>query len=55
MFSPFTQGGADRSGLGLGLSIARRTVESNGGSLTVLDMPGKGCVFSVRLPRRMLS
>ena len=54
MFDPFTQGSFDRSGLGLGLSIARRTVESNGGSLTVLDLPGKGCVFAVSLPRHLL-
>jgi signal transduction histidine kinase len=54
MFTPFTQGSSDRSGLGLGLSIARRTVESNGGSLTVLDVPGTGCVFSVSLPRHPL-
>ena len=55
MFEPFTQGSPDRSGLGLGLSIARRTVESNGGRLTVLDVPGKGCVFSVSLPRHLLT
>jgi signal transduction histidine kinase len=54
MFKPFTQGSFDRSGLGLGLSIARRTVESYGGSLTVVDMPGTGCVFAVSLPRHLL-
>ena len=53
MFEPFTQGSLDRSGLGLGLSIARRAVESDGGRLTVLDVPGKGCVFSVSLPRAL--
>ena len=54
MFEPFTQGSFDRSGLGLGLSIARGTVESNGGRLTVLDVPGKGCVFAISLPRQLL-
>src|SRR6185312_3447356 len=54
MFKPFTQGSFDRSGLGLGLSIARRTFESNAGSLTVLDVPGKGCVFAIGLPRHLL-
>jgi signal transduction histidine kinase len=54
MFRPFTQGSIDRSGLGLGLSIARRTVESSGGSLTVVDVPGKGCVFTIDLPRHSL-
>jgi signal transduction histidine kinase len=51
MFMPFTQGGFDRSGLGLGLAIARRTVETEGGSLTVKDLPGTGCVFTMNLPR----
>ena len=54
MFKPFTQGGFDRSGLGLGLSIARRTVEAEGGSLTVRDVPGTGCVFTLSLPRHSL-
>lgn len=54
MFRPFTQGGFDRSGLGLGLAIARRTVEAEGGSLTVRDVPGTGCVFTMSLPRHAL-
>ena len=51
MFRPFAQHGADRSGLGLGLAIARRHVESDGGALTVRDIPGEGCVFSMSLRR----
>jgi signal transduction histidine kinase len=51
MFKPFTQIGADRSGVGLGLSIARRGVEADGGFLTVRDKPGEGCVFTISLPR----
>lgn len=54
MFKPFMQGSFDRSGLGLGLAIARRTVEADGGALTVRDMPGTGCVFTVTLPRHSL-
>jgi hypothetical protein len=54
MFQPFTQGSFDRSGLGLGLSIALRTVEANRGSLTVRDVPGTGCVFTISLPRHSL-
>jgi signal transduction histidine kinase len=53
MFKPFTQGGFDRSGLGLGLAIARRTVEAEGGGLTVRDVPGTGCVFTMSLPRQL--
>lgn len=51
MFLPFTQSNVDKTGLGLGLSIARRNVEANGGILTVRDVPGTGCIFTVSLPR----
>jgi signal transduction histidine kinase len=50
LFVPFTQRGGDRSGLGLGLSISRRAVEANGGTLQVRDVPGTGCVFTIDLP-----
>jgi signal transduction histidine kinase len=52
LFQPFTQAGEDRSGLGLGLSIARASVEAVGGRLSVRDLPGRGCVFTIDLPRR---
>lgn len=51
MFLPFTQAGEDKSGLGLGLSIARRGVEFSDGTLTVRNVPGTGCVFTISLPR----
>ena len=51
LFAPFEQRGADRTGLGLGLSIARRAVEAMSGSIRVTDMPGRGCVFTIDLPR----
>lgn len=51
MFSPFTQRSTDRSGLGLGLTIARDSVELEGGTLTARDLPGTGCVFTLSLPR----
>lgn len=54
MFRPFTQGAEDRSGLGLGLSIARRSVEANNGVLSVRNVPGSGCVFTIDLPRYFL-
>jgi signal transduction histidine kinase len=50
MFAPFVQAGDDRSGLGLGLSIARQSVEAVGGTLTVRNMEGVGCVFTIELP-----
>ncbi len=54
MFQPFTQNGADRSGLGLGLTICRRSVEANHGVLRVRDLPGSGCVFTIDLPRHAM-
>jgi signal transduction histidine kinase len=54
MFLPFTQSGKDKSGLGLGLSISRRSVEANEGILSVRDTPGVGCVFTINLPRHSL-
>jgi hypothetical protein len=54
MFLPFTQNGADKSGVGLGLSICRRSVEANNGVLSVRDLPGSGCVFTIDLPRHAL-
>jgi len=54
IFRPYTQRSSDKSGLGLGLSIARRNVEADGGTLTVHDRPGIGCVFTMSLPRHEL-
>jgi signal transduction histidine kinase len=47
---PFVQIGEDRSGLGLGLDICRRSVEANQGTLRVRDVPGSGCIFTIDLP-----
>ncbi len=54
MFLPFTQGSTDKSGLGLGLSICRRSVEASGGVLSLRDVPGTGCVFTIDLPRHAM-
>jgi signal transduction histidine kinase len=42
--------GRDRTGLGLGLSMARRAVRAEGGDIHIHNMPGKGCVFIINLP-----
>jgi signal transduction histidine kinase len=54
MFKPFKQAGSNRNGLGLGLSIAKKSVEASGGALRVRDVPGTGCVFTIDLPRQTL-
>ncbi len=51
LFRPFEQRGADRSGIGLGLAICRRAARASDGELVVKDLPGKGCVFTLDLPR----
>lgn len=50
IFRPFAQGGSDHTGLGLGLAISKRAVEANDGTISVVNMPGKGCVFTMNLP-----
>jgi len=54
MFEPFRQNGVDRTGLGLGLSIARRSVEASDGVLSVRDISDTGCVFTISLPRHAM-
>jgi|GEM_PF-2791143 len=51
LFQPFSQKNSDRSGVGLGLSISRRAIVLNKGSLSATDLPGKGCIFTINLPR----
>jgi signal transduction histidine kinase len=50
LFRPFDRRGADKSGLGLGLAISRKSVGANGGDIQVQNLPGKGCVFTIELP-----
>lgn len=40
-------------GIGLGLSLARRTLEHMGGSIEVESAPGEGTTFTMRLPIRL--
>ncbi len=51
LFVPFKQSGRDKSGLGLGLAICRRSVEANQGTVSARNMPGSGSIFSITLPR----
>ena len=50
-FQPFGERrGRDRTGLGLGLSIARKAVEAHGGDIHIRNIPGTGCVFTIEIP-----
>jgi len=40
----------DRTGLGLGLSIARKAVRKHGGDIYFRNLPGRGCVFVIDVP-----
>ena len=55
LLQPFVQSGADRSGVGLGLDICRRSVEAMNGILRIRDLPGCGCIFTIDLPRHTQS
>ncbi|MEO7999662.1 MAG: HAMP domain-containing sensor histidine kinase [Gemmatimonadaceae bacterium] len=51
LFTPYTQKSDNKIGMGLGLSISRKGIESHGGHVGVRDIPGKGCVFFIEVPR----
>jgi signal transduction histidine kinase len=50
LFTAFEQADKDRSGFGLGLAISKQAIEAHSGTLSVKDVPGKGCVFTIDLP-----
>lgn len=50
LFEPFVQRSDNRTGFGLGLAIVKQAIEAHGGVVSVRDLPGKGCVFSLELP-----
>ena len=53
LFEPFNRLGLERStveGHGIGLAIAKRLVELQGGSIGVESEPGQGATFWVELP-----
>jgi signal transduction histidine kinase len=51
LFRPLEQRSADQTGLGLGLAFSRWAVETNHGRIYARNVPDKGCVFTVDLPR----
>lgn len=55
MFEPFSQRRDETAGLGLGLSIARQSVQADGGTLSARNLPGIGCVFTMDLPAHSIA
>jgi hypothetical protein len=51
LFKPFEQQNENREGLGLGLTIAQRAIALNQGTIKVQNLKGKGCVFTITLPK----
>ena len=51
LFRPFEQRSRDRTGLGLGLAFSRWGVEASHGRIYARNLPERGCVFTVDLPR----
>ncbi len=51
LFRPFEQRSVDRSGLGLGLAFSQWGVEANNGRIYARNLPDRGCVFTLDLPR----
>jgi signal transduction histidine kinase len=51
LFRPYQQHHENHSGLGLGLAISLKGVRAIGGDISVRNVPGTGCVFTVELRR----
>lgn len=51
LFEPFATHGKAK-GTGLGLSICKRIIDDHQGQIAARSVPGKGAIFSFKLPRR---
>jgi len=51
LFVPFVRGTTRSPGVGLGLSIVARATKTLGGDVHARNLPGKGCIFTIELPR----
>lgn len=51
LFLPFEQRHLNRTGIGLGLAFCKWAAEANNGKIYARNLPGRGCVFTIDLPR----
>ena len=53
IFSPFYSSKSAKQSLGLGLAVVKETVEGEfGGCVAVKSRPGKGTIFTIKLPKK---
>jgi signal transduction histidine kinase len=50
VFEPFSTGSSADGGTGLGLSIVRGIARAHGGDCGVVNQPGRGAAFWIRIP-----
>lgn len=50
IFDPFYQGAGSRNGSGIGLAYSKQIVELHHGQITVSSKPGRGSIFTLRMP-----
>jgi len=53
IFEPFKRGHSGKPGTGLGLTIARRSIEIQGGHIQVESSDYEGCHFWINLPKKV--
>ena len=53
IFKPYVQLNENRKGLGLGLTIAKRAISLSHGTIDVTNLPGRGCIFKITLPKTL--
>jgi two-component system, OmpR family, sensor kinase len=51
VFEPFSTGSSTNGGTGLGLSIVRGIARAHGGECGVVNQPGRGAAFWIRIPQ----
>jgi two-component system, OmpR family, sensor kinase len=51
IFDPYYTGGK-AGGTGLGLALVKQTIEMHGGTVALIDTPGGGATFRIRLRAR---
>jgi signal transduction histidine kinase len=49
-FAPFVRLNRREPGFGLGLAIAKQSIDAHGGTIRVQNLPGTGCIFVLELP-----